>query len=136
MILFKNKMVVIVNTKIYVERVKFTRVKENPKKCILDLNANWTIDYKKMNNNSVEYICNIDVEGDFPTTFVVEGVIKHIKYQENKISNELSQSILDNSFRILLNMLNLTNVVNIDGISEAEGEVKYSKKLESSAFNS
>ncbi|WP_421077383.1 pilus assembly protein [Methanothermococcus sp. Ax23] len=103
-----------ISTKIYIEKVRFIRPKENPKKGDLELNTNWKIDYKKMDDDSLEYICNLKVEGEFPATFVVEGIVECSMHQkDNKVSKEVSQSILDNAFQIMVNIINLTKGAHI-----------------------
>ena len=105
-----GNMVVSMSMKIYVEKVKFVRPKENPKNGDLELNADWKIDYKKMDNNSWGYICNLKIEGEYPTTFIVEGVVECGIYgkEKHEVSEEVSRSILDNAFQIMVNMINLT----------------------------
>ena len=110
-----SNMVVSMSMKIYVEKVKFVRPKENPKNGDLELNADWKIDYKKMDDNSLEYVCNLKVDGEFPAVFVVEGIVEcGMHGKEEHISKEVSQSILDNAFQIMVNMINLTNGAHIE----------------------
>ena len=101
------------NMKISIEKLKLVRPKENPRNTNLELDANWSIKYKKISKNSFGYICNLKMEGEFPTSFVVEGVVE-FEENINCISEDISQSILDSLFQILVNMITITKEIHIE----------------------
>ncbi|AEF96731.1 hypothetical protein [Methanotorris igneus] len=101
------------NIKISIEKLKLVRPKENPKNANLKLDVNWDITYKKISNNSFGYICNLKMEGEFPTLFVIEGAVE-FEESINHIPDDISQSILDSLFQILVNMITITKEIHIE----------------------
>jgi len=106
-------MVIIMNMNIGIKKLKLIRPTENPKNANLELNVDWDIEYKKISKNSFEYICNLKMEGGFQTSFVVEGIVE-FEESINHISENISQSIVDKLFQILVNMINLTKEMHIE----------------------
>ncbi|EHP85692.1 hypothetical protein [Methanotorris formicicus] len=100
------------NMKMSIEKLKLVRPKENPKNTNLELDVDWNIEYKKINNNSFCYICNLKME-EFPVSFVVEGVVE-FEENTNNVSEDVSQSILDKLLQILVNLINLTKDVQVE----------------------
>jgi len=97
-----SNMVVSMSMKIYVKKVKFVRPKENPKNGDLELDADWKIDYKKMDDNSLEYVCNLKIDGEFPATFVVEGIVECGMYgkEELKFQRKFRSQYLTMPFKL------------------------------------
>ena len=100
------------NIKITIERLKFERPKENPKNTKLELNLSWSIEYRKIDDNALNYTCKLKTD-EFPITFTVEGTIE-FENGITTISDDISQCILDNMAQILINMINLTRDRDID----------------------
>jgi hypothetical protein len=105
--------VIIMNIKITIERLKFERPKENPKNMKLELNLSWSIEYKRIDDNSLNYTCKLKTDNEFPISFTVEGTIE-FENGITTISDDISQCILDNMAQILINMVNLTRDRDID----------------------
>ncbi|EHP85775.1 hypothetical protein [Methanotorris formicicus] len=95
------------NIKITIKKLTFERPKENPKNTKLELNLNWSVEYKKIDTNSLNYTCRLKTKNEFPMVFTIEGIIEF----ENEIINipeDISKCILNNMTQILVHMINLT----------------------------
>lgn len=57
------------------------------------------------------YVCSIKTIDKFPITLIVEG---NVGFDNLKISEETTQLILDNSMKIMLNMVNITKETTTD----------------------
>ncbi len=101
------------NMKISIEKLKLVRPYENPKNTNLELDANWKIEYKKISSNSFGYICHLKMEGEFSISLIVEGIVE-FEENINIILDNISQTILDRLFQILVNMINLTKETHIE----------------------
>jgi hypothetical protein len=108
---------------VHVNKIKMVRPDENPKNCDLDLNVNWNIDFVKIDEKTLEYICVLTTIGELPLNFAIQGLIKceDPKVDLEKRSGELSPLILDLGMETLVSMVNATKDISIqiDTVPEA-----------------
>lgn len=91
--------------------MQMSRPEINPKSCDLHLNIDWHVDYHQKDDSSLVYVCSIKTIDKFPITLIVEG---NVGFDNLKISEETTQLILDNSMKIMLNMVNITKETTTD----------------------
>lgn len=103
------------NINVYVSKIKMVRPEKNPKNSNFDLNLDWSIDYVKTDEKTLEYVCTVSAVGKLPLNFEIHGVIKFEdkKTDLESISDELSALILDKSINTMNNMLNETKDIKI-----------------------
>lgn len=106
--------------KISVNKLQIIRPERNLKKPNIDLDVDWYVDFNEKRNSSLEYSCTIKTSDKYPITFRVNGTVR---LEDLKDPNILSNTIFDNSLKMMLNMLNLTKKVNIN----IETELRNSK---------
>jgi len=108
---------------VHVNKIKMVRPDKNPKNCDLDLNVNWNIDFVKIDEKTLEYICVLTTIGELPLNFAIQGLIEceDPKVDLEKRSGELSPLILDLGMETLVSMVNATKDISIqiDPIPEA-----------------
>lgn len=97
---------------ISIKKLQMIRPETNPKSCNLHLSVDWDVDYKENDNSSLEYICNLKTINEFPITLIVEG---SVEFEDLEVlSKALTGMILDNCFKIMVNMVNLTKENDIE----------------------
>lgn len=96
---------------ITVKKLQMIRPEINPKNCNLNLDVDWNVDYNETDSSSLEYVCNLKSVNEFPIALVVEG---NVEFEGLEVlSKELTGMILDNCFKIMINMVNLTKESNV-----------------------
>lgn len=100
---------------VYVSKIKMIRPEKNPKSCDFDLNLNWSIDYVKTGQKTLEYICTLSAVGEISLNFAIHGTIE---CEDKNIDldakfDELSDLILDKSINTMNNLLNETKDIKI-----------------------
>lgn len=86
-------------------KMQMSRPEINPRSCDLHLNIDWHVDYHETEDSSLGYVCTIKTVDKFPITLIVEG---NVGFENLEIPKETTQLILDNSMKIMLNMVNIT----------------------------
>jgi len=111
------------NVNLQVNKIKMVRPDKNPKSCDLDLNVNWSIDYIKIDEKTLEYVCVLTTIDELPLNFAIQGLIKCTDHKVDleKRSNELSSLILDKGMETMISMVNATKdiSVQINPVAEA-----------------
>lgn len=102
----------IYNTKIKISmnKIKMVRPETNPTSCKINLNVDWNIEYKKKQEDKLEYTCTLDGIGEMPLKLAIQGSVecKNINKNLEKNYENLSQHILDNTMNTLIKMVNVT----------------------------
>jgi len=96
---------------ISVKKLQMIRPEINPKNCNLNLDVDWDVDYKETDSSSLEYVCNLKTINEFPIHLTVEGNVEFESLEA--LSKELTGMILDNCFKIMINMVNITQEASI-----------------------
>lgn len=104
------KMNVSTNINVYVSKIKMVRPEKNPKNCNFDLNLEWSIEFIKTDEETLEYVCKLSSFGKLPLNFAIQGVIECDDKNEDleNIFDEVSDLILDKSVNTMNNLLNET----------------------------
>ena len=92
--------------KVYIEKVAMIRPLTNPKNCDLDLEMDWSIDYKKIDQKNIEYTCVLK-SIFLDLNFKIEGILNLGDFEEFR-EEIASQIIVNNSFDVLMKMFSLT----------------------------
>ena len=91
---------------VYIEKVAMIRPLTNPKNCDLDLEMDWSIDYRNIDQKNMGYNCILK-SIFLDLNFKIEGLLKLGDFEEF-CEETSSQIILNNSFDILMKMFSLT----------------------------
>lgn len=99
-----------INLSIYVKKIKMIRPEKNLKGCNLDWDTNWSIDYVKTDDKTLEYVCTLYSMGKMSLNFAIQGLIQCEDQNEDleKRTDELSPLILNKSMETMVNILNET----------------------------
>lgn len=99
-----------INLSIYVKKIKMIRPEKNLKGCNLDWDTNWSIDYVKTDEKTLEYVCTLSSMGKMSLNFAIQGLIQCEDQNEDleKRTDELSPLILNKSMETMVNILNET----------------------------
>jgi hypothetical protein len=99
-----------INLSIYVKKIKMIRPEKNLKGCSLDWDTNWSIDYVKTDEKTLEYVCTLASMGKMSLNFAIHGLIHCEDQNEDleKRTDELSTLILNKSMETMVNILNET----------------------------
>jgi hypothetical protein len=99
-----------INLSIYVKKIKMIRPEKNLKGCSLDWDTNWSIDYVKTDEKTLEYVCTLYSMGKMSLNFAIQGLIQCEDKNEDleKRTDELSTLILNKSMETMVNILNET----------------------------
>jgi hypothetical protein len=99
-----------INLSIYVKKIKMIRPEKNLKGCSLDWDTNWSIDYVKTDEKTLEYVCTLSPMGKMSLNFAIQGLIECEDQNEDleKRTHELSPLILNKSMETMVNILNET----------------------------
>jgi hypothetical protein len=99
-----------INLSIYVKKIKMIRPEKNLKGCNLDWNTNWSIDYVKTDEKTLEYVCTLSPMGKMSLNFAIQGLIEWEDQNEDleKRTHELSPLILNKSLETMVGILNET----------------------------
>ncbi|WP_321423400.1 pilus assembly protein [uncultured Methanobacterium sp.] len=99
-----------INLSIYVKKIKMIRPEKNLKGCNLDWDTNWSIDYVKTDEKTLEYVCTLYPVGKMSLNFAIHGLIQCEDQNEDleKRTDELSPLILNKSMETMVNILNET----------------------------
>jgi hypothetical protein len=99
-----------INLSIYVKKIKMIRPEKNLKGCSLDWDTNWSIDYVKTDEKTLEYVCTLYSMGKMSLNFAIQGLIQWEDQNEDleKRTDELSPLILNKSMETMVNILNET----------------------------
>lgn len=93
--------------KIYMQKIGMIRPNFNPKNKKLNLDLDWSVDYRDTDQKFIKYDCILRTYEDFALNFKVEGVLK-LQESEKFLKEEVSQIIFDKAFEILMKMVSLT----------------------------
>ena len=99
-----------INLSICVKKIKMIRPEKNLKDCNLDWDTNWSIDYVKTDEKTLEYVCTLYPVGKMSLNFAIHGLIQCEDQNEDleKRTDELSPLILNKSMETMVNILNET----------------------------
>jgi hypothetical protein len=91
------------------------RPDKNPKNCDLDLNVNWRIDFIKIDEKILKYVCVLTTIDEMPLNFAIQGLIEceDHKVDLEKRSDELSPLILDKGMEAMISMVNATKDISV-----------------------
>lgn len=93
--------------KIYMQKIGMLRPNFNPKNQKLNLDLDWSVDYRDTDLKFIKYDCILRTYENFPLNFKVEGILK-LQESEKFQKEEISQIIFDKAFEILMKMVSLT----------------------------
>lgn len=99
-----------INLSIYVKKIKMIRPEKNLRDCSLDWKTNWSIDYVKTDEKTLEYVCTLSPIGKMSLNFAIQGLIECEDQNEDleKRTDELSPLIINKSMETMVNLLNET----------------------------
>lgn len=91
----------------YIQNISLERPDFNPKNSNLNLDIDWSVDFKDENSNLIRYTSFLKNIQDFKLDLKVKGIIK-LKSGEVFSKEEFSQFVFDNSVNVLMNLISLT----------------------------
>lgn len=98
---------------ITIEKIAMIRENFNPQNTDLNLNIDWSVEYKNTDQRDVKYDIHLKSLDAFDLNFKIGGFVK-LQYFEEFIQQECSQIIFHHACTILMNMISLTRQSNYE----------------------
>ncbi len=93
--------------KIYMQKIGMIRPDVNPKDLRLNLDIDWSIEYRERDQNQIRFDIVLKSFEQFILDFKIEGVVELSTF-EKFIQEDVSQLIFHQACTVLMNMISLT----------------------------
>lgn len=96
---------------IYMQKIGMIRQDFNPKNSKLNLDIDWSIEYKNTDQDQIDFDIILKSCENFTLNFKIEGILK-LDLFETFAQDEISQIIFNQACNVLMDMISITRQSN------------------------